>query len=804
LGLRANDTDFRRRLVAIMPIFDLEALFPIATKHFREPLVLTRRKFVATTSAFASRLLSSPVPASAATDREGGQWFPLAIGAGGFITGHSISNDGTTLVCRTDTYGCYVWNTLTSRWEQLRTAGRMPSQDVAPGNGSTEAGGYEIQVAPSDPQRIYMVTGFFVGPTLNSYVYISRNRGTSFQRTPGWKPVPLGSNGPPAKGTHCNMAVDPANPDVVYLGTLTEGLFVTFDAGKAWNPVTTIPASINAGFGFSITFDPTSGTTKGRTNQVYVCSDGNGFYHCTDGSGTFSAMAGGPKQVSDSAVSPVDGVLYACARDSGAANLWHCVSGKWAVLSNCHSPAWSVAPDPANPNRLAVCDSGGRLNISIDHGATWPHGYNPGTFATGGHYRTATDIPWLAWTNEAFMSTSMIRFDPSRANVLTFSEGIGFWTASPPDNTAQAWTWNSQNVGIEQLVANYVCSPPGNEPILAAWDRPIFRVDDKSVYPSTHGPNNTFAIQMGWSVDWASANPSTIVAVINWFPPANDQSGISNDGGKSWVPFPAGNLPSSAVSGCLGGCIAAADALTYMWIPRRNGATPNQSQPYITLDGGVTRNSWVQAVPPDVPTDSDAGWGSNFGANRQIVCADRVLSKTFYAYSYIGGFYKYVAGARAADGLWSKQSSTLIAHDEGLAKIRSVPGHAGHLFAGSGAANKANQPYCFFMRTTDGCKTFTNIPGVQCVYAFGFGKSAPGGDYPAVYFAGLYRDQWGIYRSTSHLAAWNVKTVEWAKVGDYPLGSYDLITCVEGDANTFGTVYVGFSGSGWAYYKVAA
>jgi hypothetical protein len=767
--------------------------------------MLTKRKFLAMTSAFAGRLLYSPAPALAATEREVGQWSPLAIGAGGFITGHSISNDGTTLVCRTDTYGCYVWNALTSRWEQLRTATRMPLQDVAPGNGATEAGGYEIQVAPSDPNRIYMITGFYAGPALNSYVYVSRNRGTSFQRTPGWKPVSLGSNGPPAKVTHCNMAVDPANPDVVYVGTLTAGLFVTFDAGNTWEPVATIPASTNASFGFSITFDPTSGTTRGRTNRVYVCSDGNGFYQCTDGSAAFSAMAGGPKRVSDSAVSPGDGALYACARDSGSANLWRCISGSWAVLSNCNDgqhPAWSVAPDPANPNRIAVCDSGGRLNISIDHGATWPHGYNPGTFATGGRYRTATDIPWLAWTNEQYMSASMIRFDPSRPNVLTFSEGIGFWTASPPNDTSRAWAWKSQNLGIEQLVANYVCSPPGNDPILAAWDRPIFRVENKNVYPSTHGPNNTFAIQMGWSVDWASASPSTIVAVMNWFPPANDESGKSNDGGKTWVLFPAGNLPASPVSGCVGGCIAAADALTYMWIPRRNGDTPNQSQPYITLDGGATSKSWTQTIPPGVPTNSDAGWGSNFGGNRQIVCADRKLPRTFYAYSSMGGFYKYVAGATPADGLWSKQSPTLIAHDEGLAKIRSVPGYGGHVFACSGAVTKNNQPYCVFTRTTDGCKTFSSVANVQCVYAFGFGKSAPGSDYPAVYFAGLYRNQWGIYRSTSSLAAWAVNTVEWTKIGDYPLGSYDLITCVEGDANSYGTVYVGFSGSGWAYYAV--
>jgi hypothetical protein len=240
-----------------------------------------------------------------------------------------------------------------------------------------------------------------------------------------------------------------------------------------------------------------------------------------------------------------------------------------------------------------------------------------------------------------------------------------------------------------------------------------------------------------------------------------------------------------------------------MWIPRRNGNTPDQSQPYITLDGGATSKSWTQTIPPGIPASGNSGWGDNFGANRQIVCADRVLAKTFYAYSSVGGFYKYVAGATAADGVWSRTSSKLVTYDEGLVKIRSVPGHAGHVFVCSGAANKSNQPYCVFMRTTDGCKTFTNVANVQCVYAFGFGKSAPGRDYPTVYFAGLYKNQWGIYRSTSSLAAWSVGTVEWTKIGDYPLGSYDFVTCVEGDANTFGIVYVGFSGSGWAYYKPA-
>jgi hypothetical protein len=67
--------------------------------------MLTRRKLLALMSAFASRLFYSPAPASAAADGETGKWSPLAIGAGGYITGHGISNDGTTLVCRTDIYG---------------------------------------------------------------------------------------------------------------------------------------------------------------------------------------------------------------------------------------------------------------------------------------------------------------------------------------------------------------------------------------------------------------------------------------------------------------------------------------------------------------------------------------------------------------------------------------------------------------------------------------------------------------------------------------------------------------------------
>ena len=42
------------------------------------------------------------------------------------------------------------------------------------------------------------------------------------------------------------LAVDPANPDVVYAGTPRAGLFVSSDGGRAWQPVAAVPVGAKA------------------------------------------------------------------------------------------------------------------------------------------------------------------------------------------------------------------------------------------------------------------------------------------------------------------------------------------------------------------------------------------------------------------------------------------------------------------------------------------------------------------------------------------------------------------------------
>ena len=71
-------------------------------------------------------------------------------------------------------------------------------------------------------------------------------------------------------------------------------------------------------------------------------------------------------------------------------------------------------------------------------------------------------------------------------------------------------------------------------------------------------------------------------------------------------------------------------------------------------------------------------------------------------------------------------------------------------------------------------------------------RKAPGRSYPTVFIAGFVNSVWGIWRSDD-------EGQSWTQVGDSPLDSLDQIKAVEGDKNTYGIVYIGFQGSGYAY-----
>jgi hypothetical protein len=415
----------------------------------------------------------------------------------------------------------------------------------------------------------------------------------------------------------------------------------------------------------------------------------------------------------------------------------------------------------------------GGIIVTSDGGATWQGPMYRG-WPAGASNRVATDIPWLAWTNEESMSSGDMIFDPSMANTLVFAEGIGVWVTNPP----RAWApydWTSQSRGIEQLVTNQIIAPPGGSPLYLSWDRPVFKLDDPDQYPATHGPSRNYAINMGWSADYASSNPRFVTGIFNYW--GKEESGYSTDGGATWAKFTS--LPADVVAGKIGGSIAASTQDNIVWAPSNN------SYPYATRDGGAT---WTKISIAGV---ADDGWGFAYYLNRQIVAADRVTPNTFYMYN--GGSAPGIFRSTNGGIDWTRMSTGELASGSGFnAKLLSVPGKSGHLFFTSGEQSGTNPADTKFMRSTDGGASWTAVSKVLEVYAFGFGKAATGSDYPSIFIAGYVDGVWGIWRSDDNAATW-------AKIGDYPLGNFNMIKTVSGDMDRFGRVYVGFGGSGAAY-----
>jgi len=674
-------------------------------------------------------------------------WQTLDIGAGGYLTGMDIAPDDT-MVVRTDTYGAYIWTG--TQWQQLVTSTSLPAGDAAPYDGQ---GVYEIRIA-ADSTTMYMEFG--------GNVYRSDNKGVSWTQTSFAHVVENPDDAYRMDGQ--KMAIDPNNPNVVYVGTPQNGMFVTTDGGVDWQNVNSVPVSTKDNNNIfpgitGIAFDPTSGLIGGKTKTVYAASFGNGVYQSTDAGNSWVKLVGGPADVEYAVVS-VTGTYYALA--DGNNELWSYANGTWTELLSGH--IFSIAVDPFNPEKIVAVGNNARSDISLDGGATWS-GWINGQLS-------ASDIPWLN-TTAPYLAPSGIVFDQLIPNKLWASGQAGFWYANVPQNSAPI-VWHSQSVGIEQLVANEIIVPPGGKPVLASWDRAFFYVSDPDAYPSTFGPVNSPTIVAGWSLDYASSNPNFVVGIAEWH--GLEESGYSLDGGQTWTIFPTfptfGGQPQ-------GGSIAASSPTDILWAPDRG------LQPYYTLNGGLSWN------PVSLPGVTDWKTFDPY-ADQRTVTADRVQPNTFYLYYAGHGFYKSVDGSVT----WTlvSQPSFTPTWDTQDTDLQSVPGEAGNLFFTHGPQPGAlNQPLNEgFYQSTDGGVTWSAIPNVLEVETFGFGAPEDLGGYPAIYIVGWVNNVYGIWQS-------NDEAKSWTQIGVSPLDSFDTIKTISGDPDQYDQVYIGFNGSGYAY-----
>lgn len=694
----------------------------------------------------------------------------MKIGAGGLITGLDIAADGTR-VCRTDTYGAYLWNASGANpgnagglgvWQQICTTNSIPSSLIIAGTGKpldspTANGGkgvYEIAIDPNNTSIFWMV---FYG-----YLLRSTNKGATWSQITGFtQDINAESNtGSGARQLGPHIAIDPQNSAIVYVG-VTTGLFVTTNGTAAAGSVTfaKVTALANPGNnssgdsgGVLIAFDPNSSVVSSKKQGIYASSYGTGVYHSTDGGTNWTLTTGTPTTHFNMRCSALGTLFLVDDANSSSVRKF---AGTWATVSTGTGANISVDIDPSNSSRIAVIDSDGNISVSTSGGTSFA--------GTTTHTIVAADIPWHAQNNTTSMFGSAIRFDPSQSNVLVQAWGFGIAQCNPP-NTVTNVTWNSQSAGIEQLVVNRIVSPPSGNPVLVCWDRVGFTSVDATKYPSQQNAfYGSTVLSHGWGVDWATATPATLVTYADFNFGNNDESGVSTDKGVTWTKF-----ASISYNGGQGGCCAASTSSLFL-------VQSGNNTPQYTANGGT---SWT--VCPGLPANGAYQTGvTTFWP--QLMAADRVDANTFYVFT--GPIWKSTANPPSFSQV---STGSIDTYGFNIPILASVPNNAGHLFFSLGKGS--GQP---FRRSTDHGTTWSTVANVTEVWAFDCGKVAPGQSYPAIYIIGFVSNVWGLWRSIDN-------AVSWTKLVDYPLASFDTPTTVAADANTYGVVYVGFQGSGAA------
>ncbi|AMJ63794.1 hypothetical protein [Bosea sp. PAMC 26642] len=739
-------------------------------------------------TAGTARAQTSPVtPAS--TERY--LWKPVAIGGGGFITGYDADRSGATRVIRTDVYGAYLWIADGARWAQLVTASTMPESDRVQ-NGAAD-GVYEIAVAPSKAERIYMA--------IKGHVYRSDDRGTSFVRASHAKPFPMKFD-PNSEFRHYGsfMAVSPVDPDLVFLGTPEDGLLRSQDAGVTWQSVAGMPKGQDlrpaAGVqspGVLPWFERVAGSRY--SGRILAMSAGNGLFVSSDAGRSFAPLVAAdrpqPKTLKHGAFAP-DGTFYGVDIESGT--LWRLRDASWTNLTEHRGLTTgrfaSVAINPRN-GQIFVFEENGRAFRSGDGGERWVRLSHRSRVGEG-------DPPWLRVANQSYFATSRVVFDPVLPDRMINSAGTGVYVADMPE-TAQEIVWTSQTRGVEELVANDAVHPPGRAPLFASWDFGIHLKTDLDAFSTTYGPKERVLIA-AQQVDWSASDPNFLVTN------ASDTrmdccsqdgqsvlAGYSLDAGRSWTRFPSlpqppGTQASDPWRMSFGSiAVSSDDTKNIIWLPSFDRS------PFYTMDRGA---SWTRVQLPG-ETLPNTGSHAQYYYVRRTLTADRVSPGVFYYFHSGEGRNVALRGLwRTQDGggSWARIYDREIAPHSGFsAKLRAVPGKEGHLFFTSGVAEGQDLR---LRRSIDGGASWTQLPNVDHVDDIGFGKAAEGSTYPTIFLSGRVSGGYGIWRSTDDASSWK-------QVAGFPLGTLDQVSVVEADKDRFGRVYVGYKGSGWRYGEPA-
>ncbi|RSS98646.1 carbohydrate-binding protein [Streptomyces sp. WAC07149] len=670
-------------------------------------------------------------------------WRNAQVVGGGYVTGLVFNpREKGLLYARTDMGGAYRWDTGAEQW--------IPLTDWLGEKDWNLLGVDALATDPVDTNRLYLATGTYTNAWAgNGAILRSTDRGRTFQRTD--LPFKLGGN-EDGRGAGERLAVDPADNGTLLLGTRKNGLWRSGDQGATWSQVSSFPVKDGAGSGAGISF-VAYGPAGSRTVYVGVADRSTSLYRSTDGGRTWQAVPGQPTgQMPQHGVLAGDGSLYLTYTNALGPNgvtggsVWKHTptTGAWKDISPSQGGYGfsGLAVDPRKPSTVMVTTLDrwwpqDEVYRTTDGGTTWKA-------LADKSVRDASAAPYVGTGTGHWMTALAI--DPFDSGHVLYGTGSGVLRSKDADASDGGGSshWSVGARGLEETALLDAIAPPGGAHVITAMgDLGGFRHDSLTEVPPGRLKNPMMSNST--SIDFAQSNPSMMVRVGR----GGAQDGAySTDGGRSWSGF-----ASEPVAGADSGRVA------------------------LSADGSVI--VWTQAgQAPYRSTDKGASWSKVSGLSTgAVVVADRSSAGTFYS---LAGGTLYAS----TDG-----GATFTARAAGLpsdGRLKAVPGVAGDLWIAGGGQG--------LLHSTDGGRIFTRLAPVKSASALGFGKSAPGTSYQALYLIGTVKDVTGVFRSTDQGATWlrvNDDAHQWGSIGGTGV--------ITGDPDVFGRVYVGTNGRGLQY-----
>lgn len=217
---------------------------------------------------------------------------------------------------------------------------------------------------------------------------------------PPWKhlgPLSVRNGNVLYSGRVRGIAVHPSNPDIVYIGAASGGLWKSIDGGATWQNLSDDFACNTFG---AIAIDPNNpdvvyaGTGEVKSSGVRNIYDGRGLYKSTDGGANWTQITDGfglITQFADIEVSPHNSSIVFAALGNGYSHsnsflnnegIWRSDDGgitwnRTLVAQNSFNydaAAYDVIVHPTDPNRIYAAlgmSTPSGFYVSIDNGRTW-------------------------------------------------------------------------------------------------------------------------------------------------------------------------------------------------------------------------------------------------------------------------------------------------------------------------------------------------------------------------------------------------------------------------------------------------